>query len=46
MPRYKYYSYQQTAITAIDLEKQILSGTLEDAIYKLVEERVKIDAFE
>jgi len=64
MPRYKYYSYKQTAMIAIDLvrrilwKKQIIPGSLEYAIHKLVparyvqlneaggEERVKIDAFE
>ena len=46
MPRYKNYNYSQTTLIPIDLEKQILPGTLEYAIHKLVEERVRIDAFE
>jgi len=46
MPRYKNYNYSQTTLIPIDLEKQILPGTLEYAIHKLVEERVRIDAFD
>ena len=46
MPRYKYYDYKQTSMIAVDLEKQIVPGTLEYAIHKLVEERVKIEVFE
>ena len=46
MPRYKYYDYNQTVMIAIELEKQIIAGTLEYAIHKLVEERVKIEPFE
>jgi transposase len=46
MPRYKYYDYKQTAMLAVDLEKQILPGTLEYAIHRLVEERVRIEVFE
>jgi len=46
MPRYKYYDYNQTVMIAIELEKQILPGTLEYAIHRLVEERVKIEPFE
>src|SRR4030065_378537 len=46
MPRYKYYDYKQTVMIPIELEKQIIAGTLEYAIHKLVEERVKIEPFE
>ena len=46
MPRYKYYDYNQTVMIPIELEKQIIAGTLEYAIHKLVEERVKIEPFE
>jgi transposase len=46
MPRYKYYDYNQTVMIPIELEKQIIPGTLEYAIHKLVEERVKIEPFE
>ena len=46
MPRYKYYDYNQTVLIPIELEKQIIPGTLEYAIHKLVEERVNIEAFE
>lgn len=46
MPRYKSYNYSQTTLIPIELEKQITPGSLEYAIHKLVEERVKIDAFE
>ena len=46
MPRYKNYDYNQTVMIAIELEKQIIAGTLEYAIHKLVEERVKIEPFE
>lgn len=46
MARYKYYDYKQTVMIAIELEKQIIAGTLEYAIHKLVEERVKIEPFE
>jgi transposase len=46
MPRYKYYNYNQTVMIPIELEKQIIRGSLEYAIHKLVEERVKIGVFE
>ena len=46
MPRYKYYNYNQTVMIPIELEKQIIPGTLEYAIHKLVEERIKIEPFE
>src|SRR5665811_330858 len=46
MARYKYYDYKQTVMIAIELEKQNIAGTLEYAIHKLVEERVKIEPFE
>ena len=46
MPHYKSYNYSQTTLIPIELEKQITPGSLEYAIHKLVEERVKIDAFE
>ncbi len=52
MPRYKSYNYSQTTLIPIDLvrrilwKKQILPGTLEYAIHKLVEERVRIEPFE
>ena len=45
MPRYKYYDYNQTVLIPIELEKQIIPGTLEYAIHKLVEERIKIESF-
>ena len=45
MPRYKYYDYNQTVMKPIELEKQIIPGTLEYAIHKLVEKRVKIEPF-
>jgi transposase len=46
MPRYKYYDYNQTIMIPIELEKQIIPGTLEYAIHKLVEERINIEPFE
>ena len=46
MARYKYYDYNQTVMIPIELEKQIIAGTLEYAIHRLVEERVKIEPFE
>jgi transposase len=46
MPRYKHYNYSQTVLIPIELEKQITPGSLEYAIHKLVEEKVKIEPFE
>ncbi len=46
MPRYRHYNYSQTVLIPIELEKQITPGSLEYAIHKLVEEKVKIEPFE
>ena len=46
MPRYKYYDYNQTVLIPIELEKQIIPGTLEYAIHHLIQERIDISYFD
>ncbi len=46
MARHKAYDYGQTTMIAIDLEKQLVPGSIEYVIHKLVEERVDIRQFE
>ena len=46
MARHKSYDYGQTTMIAVDLEKQLVEGSIEYVIHKLVEERVDIRLFE
>jgi hypothetical protein len=46
MARYKSYDYGQTAMIAVDLEKQLVFGSIEYVIHKLVEDRINISLFE
>jgi transposase len=46
MARHKAYDYGQTTMIAVDLEKQLISGSIEYVIHKLVEERIDMRLFE
>ena len=43
MPKYKPYNYSQTALVAIDLEKQLPAGSLEFAIHYLVDNEIDLE---
>ncbi|MBM3273210.1 IS1182 family transposase [Candidatus Kaiserbacteria bacterium] len=46
MARYKPYNYDQSRFVAIDYRRQILPGTFEYAIDRLINERVDMEVFE
>lgn len=46
MPRYKTYDYNQLMMVPVSLEDQLVPGTLEYAIHRLVEERVDASIFD
>lgn len=45
MPRFKAYNYEQSRFVAIDYRRQILPGTFEFAIDRLIEERIDMSVF-
>jgi len=45
MAKYKYYSYEQSLLLAVNFSKQILTGTLEYTINWLVENKIKTNIF-
>jgi len=45
MPRFKPYNYDQSRFIAIDYRRQILPGTFEYAIDRLINERVDMKGF-
>jgi transposase len=46
MARYKHYTYAQTMLVPISLEKQLMPGTLEFAIHELIHRRIDTALFE
>ena len=46
MPRFKPYDYGQDLMVPINLEEQLIEGTLEYALHHLIEERVEEKWFE
>ena len=46
MPRFKPYDYRQDLMVPINLEEQLIEGTLEHALHHLIEERVEEKWFE
>lgn len=46
MPRYKAYDYNQLMMVPVSLEQQLVPGTLEYAIHRLIEERVDTSIFD
>jgi len=46
MPRYKPYNYSQTVMIPVCLTDQLVPGTFEFAIHKLVDERVDVSCFD
>jgi len=46
MPRFKRYDYSQSVLLPVNLEDQLMPGTLEFAIHALVEERMDMRVFE
>ena len=46
MPRYKAYNYDQLVMLPISLENQLVPGTLEHTINKLVEKYIDLSVFE
>jgi transposase len=46
MARYKHYDYSQNVLIPVNLEDQIIPGTLEFAIHTLVETRIDMSIFE
>jgi transposase len=46
MPRYKPYDYDQLMMIPVTLEQQLVPGTLEYAIHRLIEERVDTSIFD
>lgn len=46
MPRYKPYDYNQLMMVPVSLEEQLVPGTLEYAIHRLIEERVDTSGFD
>ena len=46
MAKYKYYDYSQSVLIPLQLEDQIIPGTLEFAIHTLVEERIDTSIFD
>jgi len=45
MPRFKPYNYEQSRLIAIDYRRQILPGTFEYAIDRLINERIDMKVF-
>jgi transposase len=45
MARYKRYDYSQTVLLPVSLEEQLMPGTLEFAIHRLVETRMDLSRF-
>jgi transposase len=46
MPRYKAYDYDQLMMIPVSLEQQLVPGTLEYAIHRVIEERVDTSIFD
>lgn len=46
MPKFKSYNYNQTALVAVDLEKQLPPGSLEFAIHYLVDNEIDLSGLE
>ena len=46
MPRFKPYDYRQDLMVPVNLEEQLIEGTLEHALHHLIEERVEEKWFE
>ena len=46
MARYKAYNYRQTVLLSVDFEKQLVPGSLEETIHKLVETRMDTAIFD
>lgn len=46
MPRYKPYDYDQLMMVPVSLEEQLMPGTLEYAIHRLIEERIDTTIFD
>jgi len=46
MAKYKRYDYSQTVLLPVSLEEQLMPGTLEFAIHRLVETRIDMSRFE
>jgi hypothetical protein len=46
MARYKAYDYGQRTMVEVDFERQIVPGTFEYALHRLIEERLDLAAFD
>jgi len=46
MARYKHYDYDQLMMLPVSLEEQLIPGTLEYAIHRVVEERLDLSMFD
>lgn len=46
MAKYKYYDYSQSKLIPMNLQEQLIPGTLEFAIHTLVEEKIDTSIFE
>ena len=46
MARYRHYNYDQMIMLPVSLEKQLIPGTLEYAIYHVIEERLDLSFFD
>ena len=46
MARYKHYDYDQLMMVPVSLEEQLIPGTLEYAIHRVVEERLDLSFFD
>ena len=46
MARYKRYDYTQMAMVAVDFQRQILPGTFEHTLSRLIDEKFSLEVFE
>ena len=46
MPRFKHYDYDQLMMIPVSLEQQLMPGTLEYAIHRLIDERIDTTIFD
>lgn len=46
MPRYKPYDYRQTKMLPVRFEEQILPGTFEHTLNRLIDESIDLSVFE
>jgi transposase len=46
MAKYKYYDYSQSTLIPVNLQEQLIPGTLEFAIHTLVEEKIDTSIFD